>query len=1149
MSDDVVGMLLGELEDLLGPLVRVTEAPDPLVGVRRFLRGCGWTVTDDVDPQPIVSGITSLVDAVEAARDGLDPGDLAAFVQALEGLADLVAAVEDLVDLIASGGPAAPTDDELAAFGEDVLHTLAVGWITRKRVLGDIAGVLRLVEPVDLPAASVGGWLERRAHRAVRLRPAVVTDLLADPLGYLRGIVVPNDWAASVDAAATHLFLATHLSPLLARAGGAWRTHPDALADAASVQQLARRGVIEVVAAVADDAGRARFGTELELFSAADTNEAGQTGPAVELAPFGGYQHTFVTGGWSVTLGAAIALGGVDAGDSAPAIRISGDGVEVTPSLDARLDVGALLELDALLGGQGTRIELGTLDLSAFLGVQGGAADVGFSLVATGSRIVLSAADLGAAVAAVAAFESTIEVDLGLQWSLLGGLRLAGSAALELEISGGIDIGGVVTLSGLRVRLAVGEQISLGAVTDVAVKLGPVALSFDDLGLNLVLSFPPEGGNLGGADLSLALEPPKGLGVRVDAGVVSGGGFLYLDPDRGEYAGVLELSFPALSLSLKAVGIFTTRLPGGAEGYALLLLVYTEFPSVQLGYGFTLDGVGGILGIQHGISIEALQAGMRTGALDNVLFPHDPVADAPALLADLRAIFPLSPGSLTFGPALQIGWGAGIVTITLGLVLQLDGVMGSGAGEPSIARIVLLGQLKVELPPVEGAPELVRLVVDVLGYYDVAEQELGIDARLRDSHIVSLPLTGSLVVRARFGDDPVFIMAIGGFHPRFTDLPPGIPPQDRLGVTLRYEIVTVRIACYTAITSNSFQFGAEASLLVEAAAFRVEAYLGFDALFLFQPRFHFDIEFRVGASISWQGWDLAAVRVQGRLTGPGRWEITGSASLKVLFWEIAIDVDVGWGDVPLDALPEVAVLPQVLAALTDPQGWHASLPAGRPYVTLRQVTAGPVLVHPLGSLEVTQKVVPLGVAVDRVGKSRPSDGNRFDLTAVRLGSRAVPRALTSEHFARAEYWQISEGEKLTAPSFERFDAGARFGTAGFVVPAGADVSFDPEYETGYLEQPDVAEISLVPGAFLVQQAVWGAAATSALRRAAKTVGGQGLGVAVAPSRHAVADAATLADRTTAVAGVGALTWTAAHQAAGTTGRFVVVEAVELVSRP
>ena len=62
----------------------------------------------------------------------------------------------------------------------------------------------------------------------------------------------------------------------------------------------------------------------------------------------------------------------------------------------------------------------------------------------------------------------------------------------------------------------------------------------------------------------------------------------------------------------------------------------------------------------------------------------------------------------------------------------------------------------------------------------------------------------------------------------------------------------MRIAGYTAITSNTFQIGAEACLVAAGGGFRVEAHLGFDALFLFEPVFHFEIEFRVGASVKYK---------------------------------------------------------------------------------------------------------------------------------------------------------------------------------------------------------------------------------------------------------------------------------------------------------
>jgi hypothetical protein len=1150
-TTNVTRDLLVELDDMLSPLAEVARSDDPLTALRRFLLTCGWHITTEIDPTPIVTGVTALVDGIDAAANGLDPGDLGAFLTALDGIQELVNAVDGLIDLIGKRGPAAPTEAELTAFGEDVLHRLQVRWLSRKPVVGDLALVIGLVEVVEVPAMALGGWLERRAGQSRRLRPAAIVDLLTDPPGYLRGILVPNDWADSTDAATTNLFLAQQLNPFLTRVGGMWRTHADALATPADVRSVARKGIIEVSVPVADDDGRVTFGTELELFSAADTDDGGRPGPAVALAPFGGYEQQFSFGAWSLALQAMVALGGVDAGDSRPALRIAASGIEVAPSVDARLKVGAQIDLDTIIGGQGTRFQLGGLDVSAFIGVQGGVGDVGFSIVAKGASLVLSAADLGEAVAAVAAFDNTIEFDLGLEWSARNGLRLAGAASLEVVFSEGIDIGGVVALSGLRLRAGVAEAITLAAVTDATVNLGPVAMAFEDLGLGVRISFPPEGGNLGVADLQLAVEPPKGIGVRIKAGVVEGGGYLYLDPDRGEFAGVLELSFPAMSLSLKAVGIFTTSLPGGAEGYALLLLIYTEFPAIQLPYGFTLNGVGGIVGLQHGISTEALQVGLRTGALDSVLFPDDPVANAPRLLADLRAVFPISPGSLTLGPVLQLGWGSGIVTLSLGLVLQFDGVIGSGAGDPTIARVVLLGQLKVRLPPVDDVPELVKLLVDIIGYYEFSEKELGVDARLRDSHLAGLPLTGSLTVRARFGAEPTFIMAIGGVHPRFTDLPPGLPPQDRLGVQLRHGAVSVQIGAYTAVTSNTFQFGAEASLVATAADFRVQAYLGFDTLFMFEPRFHFEIDFRVGAAIRWKDWDLASVRVTGRLTGPGRWEVVGAASFTVLLWDVDIDFAVAWGAAPLEPVPAAPVLPRVLQALSAPDSWHTSLPSGRPIVTLRQVDAAEVVAHPLGQLQVQQKVVPFGITVDRVGRTRPTDGNRFDLTAARVGDRDVPITRTREHFARGEFLDLSEDQKLTSPSFERFDAGAAVGTDELVAPVTAEIAFEPEYETAYLRQPAVKEIARLPGHLLYEQARWGAAARGLLRRSERLIGEHLLDVQVTEPVHVVADAETLLDVTPDRApGSGpavALNFTeAAELTRGASGRLLVMEAVEMV---
>ena len=776
---------------------------------------------------------------------------------------------------------------------------------------------------------------------------------------------------------------------------------------------------------------------------------------------------------------------------------------------------------------------------------------------ATGDVLIEVAVEDGAVVIDLSGadgFLSAILPDGGIRvpfdilagWSSTRGVYFEGGAGLAIDIPIDVELG-PIKLQLLHLGFTISpDKLALEASAAVGANLGPFALAVERMGTTAALTFPAGGGNLGPADLDFAFKPPSGIGLALDAGVVKGGGYLFLDPDKGEYAGILELSFGPVSI--KAIGILTTKLPDG--GWALLLMVFGEFTAVQLGFGFTLNGVGGIIGLQHGVSIEALQSGLRTGVLDSVLFPRDPVANAPTLISQLRVVFPIVPRALTVGPALKIGWSTpALVTLSLGIILQFDDVLGSGPGSPSFTRVVLVGQLKVQVPPVDelgiDAPALINLQVDIVGAYDVPGQALSVDAVLRDSYVALLPITGSLVVRARFGDDPTFILAVGGFHPRFNDLPPGIPPQDRVGIQLVYEIVTVRIVGYVAITSNTFQTGAEASLVAAGGGFRVEAYLGFDALFLFEPVFHFEIDFRVGASVRYHSISLASLTVRGTLSGPGRWEVDGHASISLFFFDVDIDFDVAWGEVAAPALPGVQVVDKIVTALSAPESWHAELPGSDPLVTLRAVSAGTdVLAHPLSSLVGVQKVVPLGIDIDHVGKSVPTDGNHFDITGASVGTGGGETVgFRDEHFARGEYLDLTEEQKLSTPSFERFRAGVSVATDDYGVPASA-VVFEPQWETLYLHQERPSETHVVPARSLVLQAALGAVAQSGIHADRRleatnppvTVGSAGFTVA-----SAVADVTVAA---------GFATFTEAFQAsAKATGTTYVADLAEREVKP
>jgi hypothetical protein len=48
---------------------------------------------------------------------------------------------------------------------------------------------------------------------------------------------------------------------------------------------------------------------------------------------------------------------------------------------------------------------------------------------------------------------------------------------------------------------------------------------------------------------------------------------------------------------------------------SFVVLISAEFTPIQLGFGFTLVGVGGLLGINRSVAAEALGDAVRTGAL------------------------------------------------------------------------------------------------------------------------------------------------------------------------------------------------------------------------------------------------------------------------------------------------------------------------------------------------------------------------------------------------------------------------------------------------------------------------------------------------------------------------------------------------------
>ena len=193
---------------------------------------------------------------------------------------------------------------------------------------------------------------------------------------------------------------------------------------------------------------------------------------------------------------------------------------------------------------------------------------------------------------------------------------------------------------------------------------------------------------------------------------------------------------------------------------------------MQIGFGFTLEGIGGMIGVHRAVDVNQLVAGMRTGAFDDLLFPADPVGDAPRIIATLRQLFPMRRNTLTVGPMVDVHWGKPvIITARLAVLIQLDNAL--GGGPLALSKVVVVGQLRADVGATEEEPDarVLVLIIDVLGFWDLAEKRYGFLAALRDSSVAGIDLTGGLAVWGEYGDHPSFLLAAGGFNPRFKDVP------------------------------------------------------------------------------------------------------------------------------------------------------------------------------------------------------------------------------------------------------------------------------------------------------------------------------------------------------------------------------------------
>ena len=1052
MSENFSERLLLEAAKLCEPIVWVTV--DPLQ-LRLLFANIGW----DLDAiaglsmeqmessfQQFAAGYPQLL-----AYGENPPENLVQLREALGATAQMISGIQQIPELL----PVSTRPPEFDSIISDLLDFLCARYLYEHHpVAWNIAVLLSLAQDaddaplVDEVVDPHTGVRVRHAHPRPRMRFSQIEQLINDPVGTLQAeYLTPGGLQTPADVHYSAQRLFRRLERLFNVLG------VDAISGFVPGPDYDMGGPIgdELAADMLSFAIRSRLADSTMLTTGATLalapHEWGQLGLIV--SPFGAVEMSHEFPSWRADLGLAGAV---------QAFSVGPQGLTLLPQPGVagvtRVGIGAVFtkigegDGPALLIGSrnGTRLEIGDLVISGEADLTIEKQDFGVLFEALSSAFIIARGEGDSFLQQVLPKDPVpVNFDLAVGWSNRRGLYFRGSAGLEVVLPVHLDLFGLRVESVYIALKATAHGLVATAATTARVQLGPVVANVDRMGLDAKFSFPESGGNLGPVNVALDFKPPSGLGLRIDAGPVTGGGFISLDYAKGRYAGVLQLRFS--EISIKAIGILDTKLPGEQPGYSFLIIIAAEFPPIQLGMGFTLNGVGGLAGIHRTMVVGALQAGLRNRSVDHILFPEDPVRDAVQIISDLSTIFPPVQGRYVFGPMAMIGYGTpSFVTAELGVLLEL----------PDPVRLVLLGQVHAFLPTKEEA--IAELHLDIIGAIEFANKTLEIDGVLHDSRLAVFDLYGDMALRMAWGDDPVFVASIGGLHPAFQP-PPAFPALRRLTLALGSGgNPRLSLQSYLALTPNTLQFGALGELYAEAAGFSISGWLGFDVLLIFSP-FSLAAELAGNMALRRGSKLLAGVTLNANLTGPTPWHLWGEATLDSII-DVTVAFDVTIGEDRHGIVPDLDPRPQLIGELQKAGNWSATLPpAGRRVVSLVAPpdvgTKGPFL-DPLGGAAVRQRIIPFNRAITKFGEAKPIGPKRYTVSAVTVGTSAasIP-SYVQEFFAPAQFEEMNDAEKLSRPSFERMDAG--FSIASNAVTIGDGIGTPVRFNTIIAYQPDAAQ--------------------------------------------------------------------------------------------
>lgn len=1005
-------VLIEELQGILAPIARASVDED---GRMQFFQALGWNLgeVNGLDEIGLINSLGTLATSIDDIINIVnDPPE--SFEEVTDALGVLEVIFSSIDDISSYGNASTPS--EFTSIASDITNFLVAVYLERRSpLLSQILTLLTIFEPREFGGTTTevidGTTIVRYAVPIPVFHADRIVDLISSPYNLLTDYYIPSgSLNTAIEAAETSDLLFPRLAVILQSLGlhVSYGMHDFAQSSYSQASYDISKHSLTALFDIPDT--DFTFGFTLSLSSV----EQGNLGLVV--SPFGSFDIDVLIGNWNLNFGVGANLEGFAIGPEGLTLPSSFSGTSISSNLSlTKLESnGSAFQIGSTTG---THLKIGGFEVLGSLNYSPELSEYKLQLDLQDGALVISAGDGDGFLAKILPDEGmTIDFDLLFGWSNLNGLYFEGSAGLELLIPIHKEILEVIRIDSVLVGIKVtNEGLYIFAGLDAGLEIGPFSATIERMGVKADISFPAVGGNIGFANADLGFLPPKGVGFSIDSSTFKGGGFLSFDHEEERYVGALELSIKD-KVALKVIGILTTKLPGNDDGYSLLLLITAEFEPINLGFGFTLNGVGGLIALNRTMNLNYLRDGVKANTLDNILFPTDPIQNINQIISDLEGAFPVEEGRYSFGPMAIIGWGTPtLITVELGLMLEL----------PSPVRLAVLGVLKAILPTEEKS--LLKLQVNFLGTIDFEAKYITFDASIFASKLLSFTLEGDMAFRLKWGDNPNFLFSIGGFHPSYTPPPLDLPALNRLTINLLGgDNPRLTLTSYFAITSNTVQFGSAVDFYYKITnKYSVIGYLGFDILIQFNP-FYLIASIAAQLSVMKNSEAVLSIYLGATVSGPAPWNVKGKAEFKVFGIKLKVDFDKTFGQPETTTLPNVDVLPRLIEAIENKANWQAiNSDRSNLLVTLRELNNAPgdVVAHPFGSIGVSQKIVPLDMTINKFGTQRPADYQKFSLDiADGLGTNFEEENV-QDFFAPAEYLEMSDSSKLTRKSFEEFNSG------------------------------------------------------------------------------------------------------------------------------